>query len=1225
MNAYTLVKRNLTHYWRTNLAVILGVATAVAVLAGALLVGDSVRASLRNLALARLGRTDFVITASGFFRERLADELQSHDRFAGTFNGACPIIALEAVVTRDENNARAGGVQVYGVDERFWKFHGANVRTPEGNDVLVSQGLEHELGAKQGDTLVLRIENPSAIPAESLHGRKDELGRTVRLTMREALPMASLGEFSLRPQQGAVRAIFVELKKLQRNLEQDDKANVILLAARNSDSQSAQIAAQILPILKDKFALADLGLKLRALDQQHTISLESDSAVISDTLADVVHRLPNALNLETTSVLTYLANTIRLGAREIPYSLITAIDRRSMPGIADVQDQDVIVLNKWAADDLGAKVNDEVEFDYYLWEQEGRLVTKTARVRLAAIVPMKDIAADRTLAPDYPGITDTDSLADWDPPFPINLNRVRPKDEDYWRQYRTTPKAFIPVGAGQKLWGSRYGKLTSMRLTPRDSGDLSETRDAFEKQLRAAIDPVQMGFAIQPVREQSLQASRGATDFGEYFTYFSFFLVVSALLLTTLFFKLGVEQRLREIGLLRAVGFSIKQIRSLFLREGLALAVTGSLAGLIGAIAYGALMMFGLRTWWVGAVGTTLLELHVTPQSLLIGGLSGIVTAIVCVWWTLRSLREASPRSLLLGSIESARGAGDGVRSSGRSSGFSRLFRFRKLPPEGGTPNMKGGVRKLPPEGGTPNMKGGVRKHPPEGGTPNMEGGVRRLPPEGGTPNMEGGVRRLPPEGGTPNMKGGVRRLPPEGGTPNMKGGRPNTSFRFAILFGVSGIALSVASALKLIAQAGGFFGAGASMLIAILFFWSAWLRSDRKRTIQGQGAWPLARMGFRNATTRPGRSVLCIALIASAAFIIVSVDAFRRDGRANELDKKSGAGGYSLMAESLLPIIRDLNSDQGREELNLNDDALAGVKITQFRLRPGDDASCLNLYQPRNPRIIGAPEEFLKESRFAFQSSLEKTNPWLSLNQQLGDGVVPVIGDHNSLTYVLHLNLGDEITINASDGAPVRLRVVAALADSVFQGELLMSETNFKKLFPDQEGYRFFLIDDAPEKSSEVAAALEDKLSDFGFDAIGTEEKLASFHQVENTYLSTFQTLGGLGLLLGTLGLATVLLRNVLERRRELALMRAVGFQPLHLSWMVIAENALLLGCGLLTGVVCALLAIIPPLFARGGRLSAVSLGLLLLAVLLTGLAASLVAVRAVVRSPLLPALRTE
>ncbi len=1172
MNAVTLVRHNLSYYWRTNLAVILGVATAVAVLAGALLVGDSVRASLRDLALARLGNTDFIITGYGFFREQLAADLQSHDQFAANFNGACPIIALEAVVTRDEggqSGARAGGVQIYGVDERFWKFHGANVRTPEGNDILVSQALARELGAKQGDTLLLRIEKPSAIPAESLHGRKDDLGRTVRLTMREALPMASLGEFSLRPQQGSVRAVFVELKKLQKNLDQDGKANAILLAAKSASGHAAQAAGRI---LKDKFTLADLGLKLRALERQRTISLESDSAVINDALADAVYRMPNTAPLKTTPVLTYLANTIRLGAREIPYSLITALDWQSMPGLASavignvntrlpdgqeshsafklsaiangslitVQSQTseypaFIVLNKWAAEDLGARINDDVEIDYYLWEQEGRLVTKTARLRVAAIAPIEGSAADRDFAPDYPGITDTNSLADWDPPFPIDLSRVRPKDEDYWKRYRTTPKAFIPISAGERLWGSRYGKLTSIRLTPTDSSDLSVARDAFEKQLRAALDPVQMGLGIQLVKEQSLQASRGATDFGEYFTYFSFFLVVSALLLTTLFFKLGVEQRLREIGLLRAVGFSIKQIRSLFLREGLALAVIGSFAGLIGAIAYGALMMFGLRTWWVGAVGTTLLELRVTPQSLSVGALSGIVTALVCVWWTLRSLGPASPRSLLAGSVE----------DRGSRSASLRARRFSIFYPRSSILSRRYGV----------------------------------------------------------------------------------------FIFGALGIALLIAAALKLIGQVGGFFGAGSSLLIALLFFWSWRLRSDKKRTISGQGAWPVARMGFRNATTRPGRSVLCIALIASAAFIIVSVDAFRRDGNAAALDRKSGNGGYLLMAESLTPIVYDPNSEQGREELNLNDDRLAEVKITRFRLRPGDDTSCLNLYQPRNPRILGVTDGFIGASRFAFQSSLaalartpeEKANPWSLLNADLGDGVFPVVADANSLTYVLHLKLGDEITINASDGAPVRLRVVAALADSVFQGELLMSEKSFKKLFPDQEGYRFFLIDGPPEKSSELAATLEDKLSDFGFDAIGTEEKLAGFHQVENTYLSTFQTLGGLGLLLGTLGLATALLRNVLERRRELALMRAVGYQPSHLSLMVIAENALLLGCGLLTGVLCALLAIIPALIARGGRLSAVSLGLLLLAVLLTGLATSLAAVRAVIRSPLLPALRAE
>src|SRR5262245_43239740 len=308
MNALTLVKRNLTHYWRTNLAVILGVATAVAVLSGALLVGDSVRASLRDLALARLGKTDLVVTAPGFFRERLADDLQSHGQFAANFDAACPIIALEAVVTRDENNARAGGVQIYGVDERFWKFHGSNTQTPEGNDVLISRALERELGAKQGDTLILRIEKPSAIPAESLHGRKDDLGRTVRLTMREALPEASLGEFSLRPQQGAVRAVFIELRKLQKNLEQDGKANALLLSAKNDQARRSAEA-----MLKDKFALADLGLKLRALGDQQAISLEIDSAVISDALADRAKAAASKLNLPTASFLTYLANTIRAG------------------------------------------------------------------------------------------------------------------------------------------------------------------------------------------------------------------------------------------------------------------------------------------------------------------------------------------------------------------------------------------------------------------------------------------------------------------------------------------------------------------------------------------------------------------------------------------------------------------------------------------------------------------------------------------------------------------------------------------------------------------------------------------------------------------------------------------------------------------------------------------------------------------------------------------------
>jgi len=640
-----------------------------------------------------------------------------------------------------------------------------------------------------------------------------------------------------------------------------------------------------------------------------------------------------------------------------------------------------------------------------------------------------------------------------------------------------------------------------------------------------------MGFQMVPVRDQGQAASHGATDFGEYFLYFSFFLVVAALMLTTLFFKLGIEQRAREIGTLQAIGFSDRGIRKLFLVEGTLLASIGSLLGLIGAIAYAALLMYGLRTWWVGAVGTTNLQLHVSWIWLVVGALGGVVAAIVCIFFTLRRLGRSSTRGLLAGSISEE----DFSRSGATSQ--------RKI------------------------------------------------------------------------IRGAVAPL--------------RGSF-LGIVLSVLGVALLVLGAIQLIPQAAGFFGGGVVLLVAAITFISRWLKRPTRSHIHGAGWWTIARLGFRNATYRPGRTVLCITLIASAAFIIVAVDSFRRSG-VSASDRKSGTGGYPLLAESLLPVVHDPNTPDGREALNLNtgEATLKNLSFVSLRVRPGDDTSCLNLYQPRNPKIVAPPESFIRDNRFTFQSSLattteEKNNPWLLLDRQLDDGAVPVIGDANSLTYVLHLKVGDEMTVDHANG-PLKLRIVAALSDSIFQSELLMSDKNFLRLFPTEEGYRMFLVDLANRQAAEVSTVLEERLSDFGFDAVSTEERLANFHRVENTYLSTFQMLGGLGLALGTLGMAAVLLRNVFERRRELALLRAVGYNSSHFAAMVITENVLMLTVGLAVGFVCALLAIAPVLFDRGGRLPNISLGLLLLAVLLSGAIASLVATLAALRSPLLPALRAE
>jgi cell division protein FtsX len=180
---------------------------------------------------------------------------------------------------------------------------------------------------------------------------------------------------------------------------------------------------------------------------------------------------------------------------------------------------------------------------------------------------------------------------------------------------------------GAALWRSRYGDRTSVRITPKPGQPLAEARAGYVGALRAEVDPITLGLSVQDVRADGLNASKGATDFAEYFTYFSFFLVLSALLLAGLFFRVGIEQRAREVGLLRAVGFTTARVRAAFAAEGLVLSVIGGLLGTAGAVAYAATMAAALRTWWVGAVGTTAITLHVAPASLAAGSVAAVVAA----------------------------------------------------------------------------------------------------------------------------------------------------------------------------------------------------------------------------------------------------------------------------------------------------------------------------------------------------------------------------------------------------------------------------------------------------------------------------------------------------------------------------------------------------------------------------------------------------------------------
>jgi ABC-type antimicrobial peptide transport system permease subunit len=1115
----TLRRRSLAHFWRTNLAVVLGVMTAVAVLAGSLLVGESVRASLARLARARLGRTDFAVESSRFFRQDLATDIRTTGAFGDGLDAAAPLLSLPGVVTNVERGRQSTDVLVYGVDERFFSFHG--LPTPpglSGRSALLSDALAEDLQADEGAGLVVRLTPPSEIPGSTLFGRRDEPGRSLRVRMAGRLPSASMGDFALKPRQQEVRAAFLPLPALERALDLEGRANTLIVAGMEPHGEGALVAA-----LGESLVLEDLGLRLRSLPARGELALESTSALLDDALVAAARQEAVAQDLEVLPVFIYLANAIRSNGREVPYSLVAALDDTGaarLPGSvglsASAGGPPPLVLNAWAASDLGAKPGDRVTLEYYLWREEGRLLTESSEFTLQGVVPLEGAAADRDLVPEYPGITESVHLSDWDPPFPVDLKRIRRKDEDYWDRWRTTPKAFLGLDEAQRLFGHRLGKVTSLRLVPAQGRDLDAVRARFAESLRRRLGSDsailrERGLAISPVRAQALQAARGTTDFGEYFVYFSFFLVAAALLLAGLFFRLGIEQRLKEIGLLRALGFTPRQLSRQFLGEGLSVATLGSLLGMAVAVGYAAAILWALRTVWVGAVGTRALSLHVGFVPLGAGAVGGLLAAGVAIGWTLRGLQTRSPRALLAGAL------------------------------------------------------------------------ADWTPPP----------RRGP--GAVPWLLSSLATL------------------------------LLLGSWRSFVPATGAFFGAGGLLLAAALVAIRQRLASRPRAALAIKS---VGGLGLRGATFRPGRSVLCVALVASASFVIVSVGAFRRTGDEDLRARGSEAGGFTLLATSLQPLHHDPATPEGRRALGLPEgEPLAGMTLRRFRMSAGEDGSCLNLYRPTRPTVLGASGAFLRDGRFAFQSSLagtreERANPWLILERAEADGVLPVAADANSLAYVLHKRLGEEMALGDTG---VRVRFVAALRPGLFQSELVTGELPFQRAFPNADGYRFFLLEVPPGREAAVTEALESRLSDYGFDVSETSARLAAFHRVENTYITTFQTLGSLGLLLGTLGLATVLLRNALERRRELALVQAVGFARRHLRRMVLAENALLLGAGLSTGVGAALLAILPPLLARGATAPLLTVLGLVLAVSVTGILVSWLAVAVIARLPLLSSLRSE
>ena len=358
--------------------------------------------------------------------------------------------------------------------------------------------------------------------------------------------------------------------------------------------------------------------------------------------------------------------------------------------------------------------------------------------------------------------------------------------------------------------------------------------------------------------------------------------------------------------------------------------------------------------------------------------------------------------------------------------------------------------------------------------------------------------------------------------------------------------------------------------------------------------------LAMLNLTRNKSRSLTVVTLFALGTFLVVSIGSNKLDLFANAQDKTSGTGGFLYFAETTMPVLFDMNSPEKRAE----EGNIENFTTVQFSKVEGDDASCLNLNRISQPAILGVEPEMLHD-RFSFATKMKEigeTDLWLALNQQFEDGTIPAIADQTVIQWGLGMKVGDILLYQNEIGDTLRLRLIAGTTPSIFQGYVIISNENFLKNYPTHSGTSVFLIDGKPENQQAISDELQSVFRDYGWEMQSTATRLVEFYSVTNTYLSIFLALGALGLILGTIGLAVILARTLLERRREIALMQAVGFSIQPIFRIITGEYLLLLFAGVMIGFAAAVVATLPAFLSAGSDASFSTVALVTGLILLNG-----------------------
>jgi len=610
---------------RSAVPLLLALIVPSASIAVPLTMGDSFQQSLRAGIYDSLGPVDELIRSQGVMRPGLFESLENDTELARLTDGLAPALILPGILTGPSGDKRDTQVDIIGIDGRSSSF--GVLRNVAGGPALphsIGPGAVYlrEDSAKMisvapGDAVMARFRDP-AFSLESIYTPGAPVHEGM-LNVTAVIRNEGLGALNLVPRGDARRTAFVDLGWLMQ-AAQTTGINAIWVSnngdARQGIFGTADVAARLGKLLKgnagDEERVNGVGYEeggfcLTAMPGY--VKLESDRIFFGEEMAKEL--AASDASVSSVSELTsYFVNMIMNGDKWVAYSTVTALDPAADTAFGkftdnatgleitgEIGDGEIIVTN-YTAERLELNVGDMLTLNYTVYDGSFRQQLRYEDFTVRYIVDLEGKADDPELMPPFPGIKGKASCGDWKPPIPINYSIMVGEDLSYWRAHGGAPKAYIPLARGKELWGNEVGNLTTVKALPVAGVNTTALASIVGGRLNASLSPQQMGVSVEKIKRDSIDSVAGLDIVTEALIAFGSAVTASGMVLIYVVVMADIEARRQQIGILRSLGFTRKNVTAIFTMEGTALSLAGSAIGLAAGVTFAGLGVWASNNLW---------------------------------------------------------------------------------------------------------------------------------------------------------------------------------------------------------------------------------------------------------------------------------------------------------------------------------------------------------------------------------------------------------------------------------------------------------------------------------------------------------------------------------------------------------------------------------------------------------------------------------------------------